>query len=92
MSSLVITFDETKERLYKVSIQENKTSKGQKRARAETELPVQISIFQRMTPATPTTKVPSIVVKPFKKPVSQKLWVSSTSETLLAFISKNAKA
>ena len=31
MNSLVITFDKSKECLYKVSIQENKTSKGQKR-------------------------------------------------------------
>ena len=43
MNSLVIVFDETNERLYKVSIQESKTPKGQKRARTENELPLELT-------------------------------------------------
>ena len=67
MSSLVISFDESKERLYKLSIQENKTSKGQKRARTENDLPVQMSVFQRMTPATPAIHAYPAMAKPSKK-------------------------
>ena len=33
-----------------------------------------------MTPATPTTRVPSIVVKPFKKVVPQEPWASEYAQ------------
>ena len=45
MNSLVITFNGSQERLYKVSIQENKTSRGQKRARIENELLALLSLI-----------------------------------------------
>ena len=68
MNSLVITFDESNERLYKVSIQENKTSKGKKRARSEDDFPVRMFIFQRMPLATLAINAPSMMVKPLKRP------------------------
>ena len=46
MNSLVITFDETKEHLYKVSIKESKALSGQKRASSENELPIRVFVFQ----------------------------------------------
>lgn len=76
MNSLVITFDESEEHLYKVSIQENKTPKGQKRARTENESPIQASVFQRITPATPTINASPVMAKPFKKVVPCGSWMS----------------
>ena len=76
LNSLVIIVDESKGCLYKVSIQENKTSKGQKRARTENELPVQMSVFQWMTPAILAINASPVMVKPSKKVTPYGSWVS----------------
>ena len=71
MNFLVITFDEIKEHLYKVSIQKSKTSRGQKRARTENEPLVRVFVFQWMTPPAPTVKVSPALTKPSKKVMSR---------------------
>ena len=76
MNSLVITFNESKKCLYKVSIQESKACKSQKSARNETELPVRVSIFQRITSAALAIRNIHDATKPAKRPASQKSWVS----------------
>ena len=80
MNSLVITFDETKECLYKVSIQENETPKDQKRARNENELLVRVSVFQRKTPATSSIQASPVLAKPSKKATPCRPWVSKYAQ------------
>ena len=76
MNSIVITFDKIKELLYKVSIQESKTSKRQKGTRTETELPVLVSVFQRITLVSPTVRISPIMAKPSKMVMSHGPWLS----------------
>ena len=80
MNSLIITFDETKECLNKVSIQERKTPRGQKRARNENELPVWVSVFRRITHVAPSVKASPVSVKPSKKATPLGPWVSKYAQ------------
>lgn len=67
MNALIIIFDESKEHLYKVSIQENKNSKGQKMAQTKDEIITpRFFVFQRITPAASDIKVAPIATTSIK--------------------------
>lgn len=84
MGSLIITFDEAKECVYKVSIQVKRNSKSQKRTRPEAETPKpRLSVFQILTPTASDVQITPLAVKPIEKAAPLKLWVSKYAENPL---------
>ena len=92
MGSLVITFEETKECFYRVSVSEEKSSKGHKRPHSEVEIPsVRISAFHKLTPVAVEMQMVPITKDTTKKAAYPKPWVSKYAQNPFGVHFKDAK-